>query len=290
MTLIIAAKFGERIVVCSDTMITNASATRPNTIPGRLKTVIVSGSMSISYAGLAGPALKSIRAVASIAKSPGALHKIQEDLRKTTERHAGNCEFIVASHYDGAQIFRIWDGRVSKPLDRASIGDKAPIKGLSEQAKQLRKAFSESDGATDSAADTDETVFRSAFATYFIRHGVQVNSGVGGLPIAQLGSPYSGYSYEPQGWSAASDTVHLSTGFTPEQEYDRWTGMTEYNCAIQTSDLSGVAVLGAYFEQLKAGYLYSPLENDDAILFRQLDQDTFVGMLNRRARRMAGML
>jgi len=58
LTLIAALKMSERIVVMSDTAISDRDAIRSNLIPGRLKSVVVGPKMTISYAGLSSQALE----------------------------------------------------------------------------------------------------------------------------------------------------------------------------------------------------------------------------------------
>jgi len=61
MTFVVARKFGDRIIVFSDTMISNRGAARQNIIPGALKSIVVHRYVSIAYAGSAPVALDAVR-------------------------------------------------------------------------------------------------------------------------------------------------------------------------------------------------------------------------------------
>ena len=67
MTLVMGRRFNDRLVILSDSMITHKAATKPNAIPGRLKSIILSRDMAVSYAGLANKALSIIRALLPMA-------------------------------------------------------------------------------------------------------------------------------------------------------------------------------------------------------------------------------
>ena len=58
MTVVIGKRFGDTIVLLSDTMIADANSGRNNAIPGRLKAIVVTDRLSIAYAGHSNPALR----------------------------------------------------------------------------------------------------------------------------------------------------------------------------------------------------------------------------------------
>jgi hypothetical protein len=51
MTVVIGRRFGDAMVILSDTMISDSNTGRDNIIPGRLKAIIVADRLSIAYAG-----------------------------------------------------------------------------------------------------------------------------------------------------------------------------------------------------------------------------------------------
>jgi hypothetical protein len=127
MTLVVAAQFGSRLLVFSDTMISNRS-TGNDIIPGRLKSVVINGTLSISYSGEADRALDSVRRI----HKNNAIYKDVQDvvvvLAQTSARC--DCDFIVAAHLPEPCLVKIADGKISSGGSRYWIGNPEPIRRL----------------------------------------------------------------------------------------------------------------------------------------------------------------
>ena len=63
MTIVAAMKFDKRIVVMSDTMISDSNELRNNVIPGRLKSIVINNWLTISDAGLSTQAIDAVRKI-----------------------------------------------------------------------------------------------------------------------------------------------------------------------------------------------------------------------------------
>ena len=123
MTFVVAQKFGERIVILSDTMITHHPDQRKNdVIPGQLKSIVLNLDMSVAFCGNVVPALDAIRESKERIRQGGSLEDVIGIL------HAGSlkgCDFILASHVRGASLVKIADGSVSAPQDVHWLGNRS---------------------------------------------------------------------------------------------------------------------------------------------------------------------
>src|SRR4051794_36294601 len=124
MTIIIGRKFAERILIGSDTMISDNREPRHNIIPGRLKAVVLTGGFSAAYAGLSDQAINAIRS-AKIALSGSKPAQALQVLRAATEEHIGKLDFMVALHRPRAELRVIRNGVISDPCEAAALGDLA---------------------------------------------------------------------------------------------------------------------------------------------------------------------
>ena len=130
MTLVLARKFGERIIVVSDTMISHRHAARQDIIPGTLKSLVVHRYASIAYAGSVATALDVIaEAKESLARGSN-LKSVLEFIRFSSKKRKymeQACDFIITSHISGATMYRVVNGELFGPLDRCWIGNPAPL-------------------------------------------------------------------------------------------------------------------------------------------------------------------
>src|SRR3954451_14228246 len=118
MTLIIARKLGRRIVIASDTMISDYDGTRQNVIPGRLKSVVLGPTFSVAYCGLANQCIDAIRS-AQIAYLSTGVEEALKVLRCATDEHQGQIEFVVAVHSPLAELRLIGNGVISEVINSA---------------------------------------------------------------------------------------------------------------------------------------------------------------------------
>lgn len=256
MTFVAAKRFGNRIIVVGDTMISDLHGTRHSAIPGQLKIIVLSPTLTVAFAGLVDQALDAIRAAKRLHLAGTILVEIERMLAEETVRHAGRVEFLVISHSNGEPALkRVWDGRISSGLTHTCIGERDLLPALlareSEVPLGCRPHEFEQEGQ-----------FSAAFHGLF--DGTRIIEGVGGLPIMVTCSPY-GHCYNAIATSKAWDKVSILGGVTEQQLADRRTGMTEWSFNIQATQYRGVAILGAIMINAGVGYIYSPLENDEPL-------------------------
>jgi hypothetical protein len=261
VTIAIARRFGERILIAADTTITDA--VRQDILPGRLKAIVLSPTVSVAYAGHADPALHAVREARRQLQITGRPDRARATLEAAARRPDIDVEFIWATHAGGqASLRKIGRAGATDELDACFIGDSAVVKDVRE-VELLQRA----DPVPDYGITADELRFWGAFTRLYGDRGVQIRAGVGGLPICLLASPL-GHTYQGVTGASVWDPLDLSVGLTPGQIAARKTGETAWNYAVISSRWRGVAVIGAAFEQLALGYVYSPLEDDAPELLR----------------------
>jgi hypothetical protein len=255
MTFVAAKCFGDRIVIAADTMISNRHWLTRNTLPGRLKIIIISPNLTIAFSGLLDQSVDTIKQARNLIMMGNSVREVEELLRYATinyEYHAGGMEFILASHVNGASLKRIWNGNVSEHLDTTCIGDR-------DLRVELDKKEVEGRLPTVPSWFEDELRFANAFKELF--SGLYVSKGVGGFVIMVACSP-KGHYYIPHGGVMAWDEIVIGQPVTERQLANRKSGMTQWGYFSEGPSKRGVGVVGCIIEDAKIGYIYSPLRMD----------------------------
>lgn len=259
MTLVVAAQFGARIVVFSDTMISGDHLVRNDIIPGQLKSIILDGKLSVSYAGAVSTGLRVIREAKDLFSKNRNLSQVTEFIRSEALAVLSTpyeCDFLIVSHVHGPNITKISSGSISTGGTRYWIGNSEPIQKLGE----LEEAIPQPTSIPPHSSEK-EFRFRQAMMNLLLEPAVHAESKVGGFVIELLASPF-GHCYGLFAFQKFWDVIELPQGVTPAQLENRAAGMTLFGCHIMGSFYRGVAVVGAFLEQAKLGYIYRPLEED----------------------------
>ncbi|MEH0198523.1 hypothetical protein V7S57_13655 [Caulobacter sp. CCNWLY153] len=258
MTVGIGRKFGRRISLLTDTMISDSAVGKRDAFPGRLKGIILSPYVSVAYAGHADPALSAIRQARKQLLSSGEVSEVANVLAGACTTSGADVEFILAFHRDGEPfLHKITARGISGDVENCFIGDPDVVrKVLAEEPNQ--PGYDNPEWGVQAA----EIQFNGAFFRLFSDAGSLVNDTVGGFPISLLGSPY-GHIYQGQTLSMAWDPIHTATGITPAQQRAQLTGATAFNYSVVGGSLRGVAVIGVALPQAGLGFVYSPLSADD---------------------------
>lgn len=259
MTIVVARRFGERIIIASDTMVSGSHGASSNIIPGRLKAIVLSPIVSVAYAGLSLQAIDAIRGVKKVLDAGGDLSATEALLIAASARHPGELDFIIAAHENGPALRKVVDGQITNNLENAAIGETSLVRAILEAEMGGPEQLIPSEYEA-------EIAFSRGFVSLFNDHGVQITSDVGGFPTFLLASPY-GHTYQPHGGVAAWDIRRGGVPETLKQREDRSSGMTEWRYQVLPSTLRGAGVIGAIVPSAGVGYVYSPLEDDDAMRF-----------------------
>lgn len=256
---------GTRIVVLSDTQITNRGSARPNILPGRLKSIVIHERMTLSYAGLSTQALDVIR---RLARAPLPTNRTIDVLLAASQEHRGDVDFLLCSHEEteAPRLIKISGDRVAEGADFYWIGNAS---SASEMSRLELPAFQYS--RSESEFSKQETDFTWRFHEYL--HSTK-NPDVGGVMINCLCSPH-GHCYQDR---AGAMTWNAQL-FPQDDEFERLaqhkTGASSFSYHLYSAQQRGVPVVGLYLEQPGVGYLYVPLEQDEALRLDAGDQGQF---------------
>lgn len=254
MTIGIARKFGQRVLLLTDTMITDSLMGGRDAIPGRLKAIILSPTVSVAYAGHSDPALYAIREALQCLKATGQVRSAAEVLIRASGSADHEVDFLLIFHQDGVpHLQKITEGRSTPDVDSAFIGDAVVVRRVLDLVPS-QEAFAHPDLGIDAA----EGALWNAFLRLFVDEGTTVVDGVGGLPIGVVASPY-GHFYSSYAVSMAWDVIDLRVGITSSQHEAQRGGETAFSFNVMGGRLRGVAALGVAVPQAGVGFVYAPL-------------------------------
>ena len=255
MTLVVAKKFGERILVMSDTMISDSDGTHDNIIPGRLKTIVLNKTLTISYAGLSIQAIDCIRRIKRNLNSM-SLNEIVDLLSECSVINDSKIDFILCSHVEEIRLLKISGESIFEGSETYWIGNQQAAKELS-----LIKA---SDNVVENHPDyvtSDEIAFRNICYNFFRETRCK---GIGGAIIDCLCSPY-GHCYQGHAGAFSWDTIILGRDNREKRKEFNKTGTYHYEYNVYASPERGQALIGLFLPQCGVGFYYDPLHHDEAI-------------------------
>lgn len=289
MTFALARRFGERIVIVADTMITEDPRRKSGNdiIPGALKALVVNGKLSIAFSGSEIIALDAIRALKQELNIELNLKNVityLKDIVSKRFKSETQCEFIVASHLSGPQLLKIWgDGQASEAGDNGQlwIGNSEPVDAINEleRAKQLNSPIE--------WISNDEMRLLNASAELGLDPVRFRQLGVGGFLIPLLASPI-GHTY--QGFASATfwDVVAGGHPIPAAQLEARSSGMTFYQYQIMANFYRGASVAGVHLEQAKVGFLYRPMVEDRGHTIRNVSAEEMSKIVSDACREAGG--
>jgi hypothetical protein len=280
MTLVVGQQFRDRLIVLSDTMITDPSSARSNIIPGQLKTVILCTNLCVSFAGRVGPALSAIRRIQPNLTKEGNIEVILDILRAETARNE-DIEFLVASRIPHPALYAIKAGQKYFGSDRYWLGDGRGASKL----QNILDAESDIQVPEQEYCTTAEIKLRLAFLDLVCERRMP---GIGGVPVFCLGSR-EGFAYENHAGFFGYGTVNIPE--TAEQQELRLalerSGMgPTYSFSVTASRHRGTATIGVFFPQAEMGYLYSPIDYDQPKKFYPISLDELQKQVTAYAARL----
>ncbi len=220
MTFVVAKRFGDRVYIGSDTMISDSGGSRHDVIPGRLKIIILDAHTTVAYAGLANQSIDAIRRAKQCLSDGGSLLDVERILVSATSEFGGKLEFLIASHRDECALKRIWDGRTSSNLEQTCIGQRDLLPTLIKKESEIPQNLV--------SHDFEESFrFMSAFQSLF--NGTRVSDNVGGFGIMALCRP-SSHMYLMAGGAAAWTFGQQVSA--ERQLADKQSGMTQWRYLI----------------------------------------------------------
>lgn len=277
MTIVAALRSMGRIVVMSDTMISDERSHRTRKrIPGRLKSIVLNRWLTVSYAGLSIQSIDTIRELK--AANPTTTDAAVDYLRDVAANQKNEVDFLVCSHErpDRPRLIKISGERASEGQDFYWIGSPTAAGELARL--ELPAVQGESGGEYFSI---EETRFTYRFHQY-IKHATDPS--VGGMVINCLASPY-GHCYQNH-YGAYVDQVTIPDPVEPSlRQRMNDAGMNGYyKYAVMTPAERGLALVGTYFEQARIGFIHEPLIQDDPEKVEAEDQNEFQAILAGRSK------
>jgi len=279
MTFVAARRFDQRIIIIADTKITDPGGIhRPgsstvrvhNCIPGRLKAFPLNTKISIGYAGLSSLALDSIR---SLARKEAVENDLDAILKALANDSAdGQVDFLVVSHLNGPEIFKIRNGNISADQESHWIGD-------SGIARLLQTSIDEQAVLLADAQVPEEVIFTQAWANILLT-APSLTDAVGGLPVSVLCSPL-GHCFNIQAGAYNPETVVIGG------DNDGLYG--QYSFSFVEDGMRGAPVLGVWLAEIGIGYLYDPLSSDEPKLCRLKTIDELSKLSALRAEELGGV-
>jgi hypothetical protein len=259
MTIVVARKFGQRVLIVSDTMISETTAARQNIIPGTLKSIVISMDFSLAFSGNIATALDAIRETKEIyarrKNSDLAIDKLCE-MSVRSAKTDQDCDFLAVRHLSTrAELIRISGGKATVMEMGTFIGQPSVWEYLMKAERDIPLDESIS---RDEYSSPEEIRFQIAVNSLRIAPAEHASIGVGGFIITLLCSPH-GHCYSGNLGVHAWDKISIPGGLTDAQIADRASGKTEYRYRILPPSRRGVAVVGAMLDQAKLGFVYSPL-------------------------------
>lgn len=278
MTLVAALKMGTRIVVLSDTQITDRNATRANVIPGRLKSIVLSETLTVAYAGLSSQAMDAVRGIHR--RLPQSTTQVLDSLIEASAFHNGELDFLLCSHEDPSapRLVKVSDGMVSEGADFYWVGNQSSASALS------KFDLPPVPGTTNIADPLSlaESEFFRRFREYV---SSSLDPNVGGAVVNCLCSPY-GHCYQDHAGVMSWDVITIPDRTDPgEKLAQHKTGISSFSYHLYSAVERGVAIVGLYMEQPGVGFLYAPLELDDAVPLNASDQSLFRELVTQEGRK-----
>ena len=191
MSIAVATIDGGYLWIASDTAITDPDATSPDFIPGNLKTLVLSPTITVAYSGSVGRALGAIRRVSATLGASLELESVEANLLEESAQGEFPTEFLLASASPHLRIVKIPDGNLYSGGTRYWIGAPEAVSALQEQIDILRKS------QTATSADSAAPYLVGAFTMLLQSESIE---GVGGAAVfvrsSREGFCYSGYAVD----------------------------------------------------------------------------------------------
>jgi hypothetical protein len=279
VTLVVALRSGTRIVVMSDTAISNRDAAHPNVVPGRLKSIVLNRTLTVSYAGLSSQALDVIRFIRK--RGYGATRAIEE-LLAASRQHQGELDFLLCSHEENEspRLVKIADSAVYEGASHYWIGNADSARALARYDSNYQHP-----GNAPDYQSSEEREFTHRFFEYV---GQSCDPNVGGAIINCLCSDY-GHCYQDHAGVHHWEPITIPDPTPPVVRASlHKSGRASFAYHVYCPAERGVALVGFYMEQPGIGYLHLPLEQDDPVQVSASSEAEFRRLVSAAASARSG--
>lgn len=251
MTIVVAKAFGQRACVLSDTQVYDPDGTRADAFPGRLKTIVLSESITASYAGLAIQGLDAIRSALPIAVE--GVDAVVAHLEACTREYSGELDFIVVAHAPDLQLTKVTSTGTARGGNAYAIGDHGMISAFSRYRDPALPVL-----GPEAPLSEQELGMRSTFNRFMVS---TESANVAGAAIDCLASP-EGHCYNTHTGAFSWNEIIVGGENEYENERDRDGGTYHYDYNVVGPNRRGVALVGLYLPQIRTGWIYDPIFSD----------------------------
>ncbi|WP_439636471.1 hypothetical protein [Oceanicaulis sp.] len=239
MTFVYCRKYGERVCIWSDFVVTDDNKGKTEVFPGMLKSIIINHTCTIAFSGNINHAVEAIQSTKNINKIT--------DIRKILLDASAEVDFIFVYHESGAFVEKISNAQVYKIDSECWIGNPS-ASALFSNPDEL-----EIDEIPD-FIETHEININNSIRKFFFDKGFNQNDGFGYFYCQTICSPF-GHCYENSAMVSHFDTIDLDTGITKQQEHNAKTGVTQLSIN-KNGGSRGSHIFGVYFEQIEFAVVY----------------------------------
>lgn len=263
MTLVVGIRFGARFQIQSDSLITHRDAVRPNTVPGRLKSVVLHPLLCVSFAGSADVGIDAVRNLGVTPDSQFDPQHVLDSLKESHDRSRDSVDFLVCSLAQESGFTKISGGTVAQGGDRYWIGDPDAV----NEFQARFEATQPPQGAPEEFADLSRSL--QAFNSLLREHSLPTVGGFG----FRAASSESGFRYM-EGATAFYPSQSIPSGISTTLKFGGPAhGGFAYSVLVPAQP--GQPALGVHLFQGRLGYLYLPLERDDAVEYTDVSHEEF---------------
>lgn len=272
MSLVVAqaTEFGPRIT--SDIQVSRWDERNPILKNGTLKTIVLSQTVAICFAGNVAEGLQGVREFSSGLNAGRSIDDLLPALGKVSA--SGSADFIVAQRDRVNQLTRVTELGIEYRLPIAWIGDQ---KGF-EQFQRARNLLSP-DSGSDNTPQTVMSTLRKAMRAVIDDPSIQ---NVGGFEVAvantQVGFEYLGsvFAHPGQSVSISMPVDDLIPYMIQPAEQGGYTA-----CLVEPV-LAGVPAAAVYFPTGRLALMFLPLEFDTAQVVTNIQPAEFVSTIQDR--------
>ncbi|WP_131803251.1 MULTISPECIES: hypothetical protein [unclassified Mesorhizobium] len=252
MTIVIALRRDEEILLMADTKVTDANSTGPNIIPGRLKIVTIGPRVSVAFAGNADPAGVALREARKELQHDGLVPAVEVLKQYSSD---GTVDFLVAAHTPEISLLRLRRGVSLEVADVCTLRHDDPFREDIDRARVTHDS--------QSLAKSD---LRSRFIDRLMTNRSDLGLHIGGIPIC-VSAASSGHRYLGQTGIYTYKFPPLKAGQETHQPIEQvYTGDGHFQLSVVPSDADDVPVVGVCLLQARTGYVFSPIEQPEAFV------------------------
>jgi hypothetical protein len=279
MSLLVAFKTDDNVLIVSDTRITPLDGRRSSFTNDSLKVVVLNTKIVVGFAGSIVIGLCGIRECASLLREGHTGETLLAALQQLTAKERSAVDFLVAHAGEGFQLARIRDGVIERELPAAWIGD-------SEAYNRFQEVRLTSDPGEElhrpNLTTTQFELQRMRRAMRAVIEDPSIGS-VGSFCVSVVyDKNKNGFDYLGGTFIYVGRDVQIRYG---ENLINRMAQPIEeggYAVSLVRPTHSGTPAFGLSFPRARLGMIYLPLQFDGAQVLHDLSPNDFARVVLER--------